>query len=153
MRHYFPSPRLPSSPTCSSLGHRRSAATPTGNRWLAGWLAVQPASVIVSQANRHCPCSTLQQNRRRSRATNKHHYGCLPMNEQLPQSPNNSSSIMMPLPPPSPSVNVGFVQGSQFRYVTLKCMGDHKVVEFRSKGQTINFQTVVGGTPLTRCFS
>lgn len=34
--YYFPSPRVPSSPTCSSLGHRRSAATPTGNRWLAG---------------------------------------------------------------------------------------------------------------------
>lgn len=40
MRHYCRSPRVPSSPACSSLRHRSSAATPTGNRWLA----VQPAS-------------------------------------------------------------------------------------------------------------
>lgn len=62
MRHYYcRSPRVPSSPACSSLRHRSNP----NREPLAGCAAC--VSVIVSQANRHCPCNTLQQNRRRSR--------------------------------------------------------------------------------------
>ena len=38
-------------------------------------------------------------------------------------------------------------------YLALKCMGNHKVVNFWSKGQFINFEIFVGDTSYTRCLS
>lgn len=37
--------------------------------------------------------------------------------------------------------------------LNLKCMGNHKVVEFMSKGQIVNFLTSIGDTSLTKCLS
>ena len=37
--------------------------------------------------------------------------------------------------------------------LTLKCMDDHKVVDFWSVGKTVHFQIFVGGLFFTRCLS